>query len=221
VVKLRASLGTGFDAPSFLDLYGRSPYYVGNPSLRPEKSRGWDAGMDFYVPGNQGSLSLTWFETNFSNLIEDNFHIYPATADNVGRARTEGLEVAVKTVVAGSIQAKAAYTRLEAGNVADGTPLLRRPRDSASVDLWQDLGAGWSLGAGGSYVGNRADINALTYATVEDPTYTVVRIYAAWRVNPRLTLKVRVENLLDRNYEPVNGYPQTGTGIFGGAVWKF
>ncbi len=221
VVKLRTSLGTGFDGPSFLDLYGQSPYYVGNPNLTPEKSRGWDVGMDFYVPDNQGSLSLTWFQTNFSNLIEDNFNVYPATAENVGKARTEGLEVAVKTVVAGSIQAKAAYTRLEAEDVTDGTPLLRRPRDSASVDLWQGLGAGWSLGAGGSYVGNRADINARTYATVEDPTYTVVRVYAACRVNPRLTLKARVENILDRSYEPVNGYPQAGTGIYGGAVWKF
>ncbi len=220
-VKLRASLGTGFDSPSFLDLYGQSPFYVGNPRLKPEKSRGWDAGMDFYIPGNQGSLGLTWFRTDHRNLIEDNFNVYPATAENVGKARTEGLEVSVKTVLAGSIQTKAAYTRLDAKNVADGTPLLRRPRDSASVDLWQDLGAGWSLGAGGSYVGHRADINALTYATAEDPTYTVVRAYAAWRVNPHLTLKARVENLLDRRYEPVNGYPQAGRGIYGGAEWRF
>jgi vitamin B12 transporter len=221
VVKLRASLGTGFDAPSFLDLYGQSPYYVGNPKLAPEKSRGWDAGIDFYIPDNQGTLSLTWFETDFSNLIEDNFNIYPATAENVGSARTEGLEVAAKTVVAGSVQARLAFTSLGAEDLADGTALLRRPRDSASADLWQDLGAGWSLGAGGSFVGRRADIDALTYATVEDPSYTVVRVYAAWRASPHLTLKVRVENLLDRNYEPVNGYPQTGTGVYGGAEWRF
>jgi outer membrane cobalamin receptor len=30
-----------------------------------------------------------------------------------------------------------------------------------------------------------------------------------------------VENLLDRRYEPVNGYPQPGTGIYGGVEWKF
>ena len=72
-----------------------------------------------------------------------------------------------------------------------------------------------------SYVGHRDDIDALTFAAVEDPSYTVVRAYAAWRVNPHLWLKVRVENLLDRQYEPVNGYPQAGTAIYGGVEWKF
>ena len=109
VLKLRASLGTGFGAPSFLDLYGKSPYYVGDPDLKPERSRGWDAGLDFFVPGNQGTLSLTWFRTDYSNLIEDNFDVYPATAENTDNARTDGLEVSVKTALAGSVQAKVSY----------------------------------------------------------------------------------------------------------------
>ena len=220
-VKFRASYGTGFNSPSFLDLYGQSPFYVGNPHLKPEKSRGWDAGVDFYVPENQGSLGVTWFQTDYANLIEDDFSVYPATAENLDKARTDGLEVSVKTVVAGSIQAKVAYTWLRAENVTAGAPLLRRPLNSASADLWQDLGGGWSLGAGGSYVGHRADIDALTYAMVEDPGYTVVRAYMAWRLNAHLNLKARVENLLNRRYEPVNGYPQPGTGIYCGAEWKF
>jgi vitamin B12 transporter len=220
-IKLRASYGTGFDSPSFLDLYGVGEGYVGNPKLQPEKSRGWDAGLDFYIPNNQGYVGVTWFRTDSSNLIEDNFNVHPFTPVNLDKARADGLEVSVKTVVAGSIQAKVAYTWLQAEDVTDGTPLLRRPEDSASVDLWQDLGAGWSLGAGGDFVGRRADIDALTYATVKDPSYTVVRAYVAWKVNPRLTLRARVENLLDRQYEPVNGYPQPGTGIYGGAEWKF
>jgi len=34
-------------------------------------------------------------------------------------------------------------------------------------------------------------------------------------------VKVRVENALDRLYEPVNGYPQPGRGIYGSAELKF
>jgi vitamin B12 transporter len=221
VLKFRASYGTGFDAPSFLDLYGQGMGYVGNPNLQPEKSRGWDAGLDFYVPENQGVLSVTWFRNDYSNLIEDNFNVSPFTTENLDKAQTDGLEVTVKTVVAGSIQARAAFTWLQAQDVTEGTVLLRRPEDSADLDLWQALGGGWSLGAGGSFVGRRADVDALTFETVKDPSYTVVRAYVAWRATQHLTLKARVENLLDRQYEPVNGYPQLGTGFYGSAEWRF
>ena len=37
----------GFPTPAFLDLYGKSAFYVGNPNLKPESSRGWDAGVDY------------------------------------------------------------------------------------------------------------------------------------------------------------------------------
>ena len=39
-VKLRASYGTGFNAPSFLELFGVATGYSGNPNLKPERSRG-------------------------------------------------------------------------------------------------------------------------------------------------------------------------------------
>jgi outer membrane cobalamin receptor len=48
-----------------------------------------------------------------------------------------------------------------------------------------------------------------------------VRIYGAWQVNARLALKARVENLLNENYEEVNGYPALGLGAFAGAEWRF
>ena len=39
-LKLRASYGTAFRSPSFLDLYGQSAFYQGNPNLRPEEAKG-------------------------------------------------------------------------------------------------------------------------------------------------------------------------------------
>ena len=114
-----------------------------------------------------------------------------------------------------------AQARLEADDLADLTPLLRRPRYEASGDLWADLGRGFSLGAGAAWVGVRADVDPQTYETIYDPSYAVARVYAAWKINTHLTLKVRVENALDRTYEPVAGYPALGRGLFGGAEWKF
>ena len=51
--------------------------------------------------------------------------------------------------------------------------------------------------------------------TVDDPNYAVARIYTEWRVTKQLALKARVENLFNEKYQPVNGYPALGLGVFG------
>ncbi len=220
-LKLRSSYGTGFRSPGFLDLYGQSPYYVGNPNLRPEKARGWDAGVDYYLPQKRGTLSMTWFQTDYTDLIVYNFAVFPSTVVNVDRARTRGVEVAFQTTLADLIKARLAYTYLEANDLTQGTRLLRRPRNSVNADLWHDFGHGISVGAGLVYIAGQQDVDAQTYLTVNSPAYTVVRLYAAWQVTQRFALKARLENLLDEKYEPVNGYPALGFAAFGGAEWKF
>ena len=118
------------------------------------------------------------------------------------------------------LELRANYTYLDAGDETDGTRLLRRPRDSAGASLWRDFGGGFSAGAGVRAVAGMRDVDALTYATVDDPGYAVARVYAEWKVTARLSLKARVENLLDKAYQPVNGYPALGRGVFGSAQWR-
>jgi vitamin B12 transporter len=219
-VKLRASYGSGFNAPSFLELYGVSTGYVGNPDLKPESSRGGDAGIDWYLPGHQGTISATWFRTDFSNLIDYNFNVYPGTTYNVGQARTQGVELEGKFALAAGFELHANYTYLDADDITDGTRLLRRPRNSGSADLWRDFGGGFSAGAGVQVVADRQDVDAQTFLTVNDPNYTVARIYGEWRVSKTLALKARIENALDEHYQPVNGYPALGFGAFGSVEWK-
>lgn len=220
-VKLRASYGTGFRSPSFLDLYGRSAYYVGNPNLRPERSRGGDAGVDYYLPGNRGTLSASWFETSSDNLIDYDFSVYPGTVKNVAKARSRGVELSVQTAVADVLDARLAYTYLEAQDRARDVRLLRRPRHAFSTDLSHTFARTVTVGSGVTFAAAREDVDAATFATVDAEDYTVVRVYAAWRVTPRLELKARCENLLDERYEEVNGYPALGLRIFGGATLTF
>jgi len=218
--KLRASYGTGFNAPSFLELYGAATGFRGNPGLRPEKSRGGDAGFDAYLPGGRGTVSVSAFRSDFTDLITYDFSAYPGTTANVGRARTSGLEAEARLKVAGGLELRLTYTYLEARDLTDGTRLLRRPRNSGGADLWRDFGRGLSAGAGVGVVAGRADVDAQTYATVNDPDYAVVRVYGEWRATERLGLKVRVENLLRRDYQPVNGYPALGRAAYGEVDWR-
>lgn len=220
-LKLRTRYGTSFRSPSFLDLYGQSAFYVGNPNLNPERARSWDAGVDYYLPNQRGTLSATWFQTNYRDLIVFDFASSPGTVRNVERAKTQGVEIAAKTSWGRVLEARVAYTYLEADNLTQGTRLLRRPRHSADLDVWHDFGGGVSFGTGLAFAADRRDVNAKTFAYINAEDYTVVRIYAAWQVNPRLALKARVENLLNEHYEEVNGYPALGAGVFAGATWSF
>lgn len=219
--KLRATYGTAFRSPSFLDLYGQSSFYVGNPSLKPEKARGWDGGVDYFFAADRGVLSATWFDTRYRNLIGFDFGVFPGTTANVDQARTRGLELAGRFTLPGAVEVRLAYTYLEAENLTSRTRLLRRPRNSGSLDLWRDFGGGFSAGTGVAFAAGRRDVHAATFATIDAEDYTVVRVYGAWQVNSRLTVKARVENLLDEAYAEVHGYPQPGRGTFAGVEWKF
>jgi vitamin B12 transporter len=222
-LKLRASYGTGFRAPSFLDLYGQDRYYVGNQNLDPERARGIDAGVDYYLPESRGVLSATWFQTDFTNLIDYDFMVFPSTAVNVGRARTRGVEVSARIELPAQFGASLSYTFLDAQALAatGHTRLLRRPRHQFSADLHRDFGAGLTGGAGVLYVGRRADVDASTFLTVTDPDLATVRVYAAWQATSRLALKARLENALNRRYELVNGYPARRFGAFASVEYRF
>lgn len=220
-LKLRASFGTAFRSPSFLDLYGDTAFYVGNPGLRPEEARGWDAGFDYRLPDGRGTFSLTGFETRFDDLIAYDFMVFPSTVRNVGRARTYGVETALRLNVGDATRLELAHTWLEAEDQVSGTRLLRRPRHLFGADVRHYLPGGVALGLGGSWTRQRLDVDAQTFGTVKGEDYFLLRAYASWQVNPRLALRARVENALDKAYEAVNGYPAPGRAVYGGVEWRF
>ena len=131
------------------------------------------------------------------------------------------LELSAQAKLGGALEGRLAYTYLEAEDLSQHTRLLRRPRHAVNADAWHDFGHGVSVGAGLMAAAGRQDVDAQTYATINAEDYTVARLYAAWQVNDRLTLKARIENLLDERYEPVNGYPALGRGVFLGAECKY
>ncbi len=165
-VKIRGSYSTGFRSPSFLDLYGKSAFYVGNPNLKPERAEGGDAGIDYTLPDQYGTVSATWFQTDYRDLIVGDFSKLPGTEANVLKARTQGVEFSATNTWPAEIKTRVSYTYLDAKNLSTGGRLLRRPRHAFSADVWHDFGHGISAGAGVHLIAKRKDIDAKTFATV-------------------------------------------------------
>jgi vitamin B12 transporter len=224
--KLRASLGTGFMPPSLAARFG-SAFQNPNPGIRPERSRGWDAGAEQYFLGGRGSLAVSWFRNTLRDLLGFESAAFPALGRsvNIDRARTSGLELGGR-ITSGPVDARAAYTLLSARSRSEPDPafarLIRRPRHTASGDLRVALTSRAAAGAGFVALADRedSDFNSFPSRRVDPGDYFFARLYGSWEVGS-FTLQARVENLFDSRYEPVYGFPALGRSLSGSVAVRF
>ncbi|PTY08143.1 TonB-dependent receptor [Opitutaceae bacterium EW11] len=218
--KVRATYGTGFSAPGSDDRYGVAQWgMLANPDLQPEKSRGWDAGVDQDLFGGKGTLSATYFQNRFRNLFEweyVDYTTFQGRTVNRSRATTNGVEFAFQAKLTPDLQSRVSYTYLETDDKANGRRLARRPRHTLDAELRYRLVAGLEVGAGVRAVADRVESNGTA-----DEDYTTARVFATYEVRRNLLLKLRVENALDERYEEVLGYASLPRGVFGGVEWRF
>lgn len=225
--KLRASIGSGFMPPSLSARFG-SAFQNPNPDIRPERSHGWDTGIDQELARGRGSISLTYFHNSLRDLIGFESAPFPALGRNVNidRARASGLEVSGR-VSAGIVDARIAYTLLSARSPSATDPpedrLIRRPRHALSGDLAVTPTGRSVAGLGLVVVADRedTDFNSFPQARVNPGDYAVARLYGSYDLTARLTLRARVENLFNTRYEPVYGFPALGRTLSGSAEMRF
>jgi vitamin B12 transporter len=217
--KLRATYGTGFSAPGTDDVYGVASWnQLPNLDLRPEKSRGWDVGVDQAFANGDVTVSATYFQNRFRDLLEwvtVDWTTYAGQMVNVSRATTEGVELAVQAKLGSAVQTRVAYTYLEADDATAGKRLIRRPRHTANVEARFQASDAWLVGAGLRIVADRVE----TTGPFED--YTTARVFTSYAVRNDLQLKLRVENALDEKYDGVRGYAALPFGAFGSIEWSF
>ena len=202
--KWRAAYGEGFRAPSVGELYYP---FSGNVNLKAERSRSLEAGYDAPM-GATGLFSLTAFWSRYRNLI--NFDNATFAFANIGRARSDGLELGIDEPVTSAFYTHLAYTFLHRDDdEATGERLPRRPKHSGALTLgWREGG----LDANVSIVRSGARVDILPVAPfshVTNGAYTTVDANVQLRAG-RLTPFVKLENLRNERYEEVLGYPSPG-----------
>ncbi len=212
--KLRAAGGSAFRAPTVGELY--FPYY-GNPELKPERSVSWEAGAEAYL-GRVGRVEVTYFWNDLKDLIVYDFA--SSRTENIGSARTQGVEVGYRQQILPPLAIAATYTYLDAVDRTNDTPLIRRPRNSASLTvLWQPLRP-LSVEVRGLYVGSRPDSDPVAFVPVTDPAYFRLDLFASWSLG-QVAPYLRINNLTDASYDEAAGYPAAGIRAGGGVGVKF
>lgn len=234
---LRASalvdLGRGFSAagsysegiapPTFFDLFGFFPgSFVGNPSLKPESSRGFEASLRY----RKGTLdaALTAYEQQLHSEIVDVFDPVTFLSSTVNRSAVShrsGLEAELGWGVSGQLRLSANYAFLHATepDSSDFSQVreVRRPKHSGSVAADGSVGR-FTYGASLAYVGRRSDRNFDIFpaATVTLHPYWLAGVRVAYRVRQNLELFARGSNLLNQHFEDVFGSRTEGRAVYGG-----
>jgi vitamin B12 transporter len=209
--KLRATFGTGFKAPSLYYLF--DPTY-GNPDLDPEKSIGWDAGIEQYLWNSKLVVGATYFENHFEDLFgtDENFRTI-----NINKAETRGVEFYLILNPLKEISMKGNFTYTDAKDKSVNSPdkdqpLIRRPKLKASYEANYNFNNKANINAEVIFAGESDDKDFSQFPSqrVKLKSYSIVNLAASYKIFEFLQLYGRVENLFDTDYEQVLGYATPG-----------
>ncbi|MFH1969079.1 MAG: TonB-dependent receptor [Verrucomicrobiota bacterium] len=213
---LKASIGRGFRAPTVNELYWRDDYSVGNPDLKPEESFSYDAGIQQQF-GAKTMLEVSLFQSHMKNLIawyDEGTGIY--TVQNINDARIQGLETELSMQFTEEISGALNYTLLDAQDTSgkyDGETLTYRPKNKVGGRLGYQTKWGLKLNVNADYTGSvytdRANIKDLG-------GFMTLGAYAAQTVCKGVEIFARGDNILNKQYQLLDGYPMPGASVTGG-----
>ncbi|GAB5046600.1 TonB-dependent receptor plug domain-containing protein [Thermodesulfovibrio sp. TK110] len=240
---IKANAGTAFRAPApdelaadYIASWGT--HYIGNPDLKPEKSKSYDTGLsytkDFF------NAELTFFHSEFKDKIISYYDsiLKAQTFKNVEGATIQGIEGSISYdigIVSGlsfSLKPFVNFTYNTRYSTKDeveiqkyGKTLQYTPKCTASFGIMAARDK-WDLRLVANYTGDEKVVDwnpsSKNYGKVVDKSdFTVVNLKGSYRPVKNLELTLSVENLFDRAYEYVQYYPMPRRTITGGVKWLF
>ncbi|WP_337263201.1 MULTISPECIES: TonB-dependent vitamin B12 receptor BtuB [unclassified Serratia (in: enterobacteria)] len=200
-----ASYGTAFKAPTLGQQYGD---FGGNPELKPEESHQWEGGFE----GLTGPVSwrVTGYRNDIDNLISySSSRVVPAYY-NVDQATIKGIE-ATASLDTGLFTHQISYDYVDPRNAKTNEVLVRRSKQQLKYQLdWQFKDFDWAVTY--QYLGERydGDYSGSTMRTVKLGGVSLWDLAVSYPVTSHLTVRGRIANLFDKDYETAYGYVTPG-----------
>ncbi|MBX3009171.1 MAG: TonB-dependent receptor [Melioribacteraceae bacterium] len=205
--KLKFTYGTGFKAPSLFYLF--DPMF-GNRDLKPEKSNGYDFGIEQFFASGKYSFGVNYFSLKLKNMF--GFDANYKTV-NIAEASSNGLEffLSLKNVRGLNITSSYTYNKSKDEHSLSSDynqQLLRRPKHQFSISTYYIFNIDLSVGTEYRFVGERddKDFSAFPAARVTMPSYSILDLSARYKIFNNISLNARIENLFNKEYEEVLFY---------------
>ena len=228
--KVHTSLGTAVHNPTFTELYGYSATWLGNLSLKPEKSRGGELGLLMVTNDKQHTFDVTYFARIIDNFIgSEPVSAGISRAVNVkGKTKVNGVEITYRGKITKDLTSYAnyTYTHIKNGEIkrgAEGLSLDRRPKHTANVGLAYQITEKLGSDVNISYVGKRLDTYWGTWPSkrIEMPSYTLVNLGVNYQLIPNLNIYANLNNVFNKKYENAIEYGQEGRNVYVGLKGSF
>lgn len=195
-----AAINNAFRAPTFSELY-----YPGfsNPNLTPEKSRNYELGLRY--AHQSGEISLVGYHNRITDLIVSTAPTY--IPQNVQSATIKGLTLAFEQWIGSQTQVYGSFDLLSPYNNSTGARLpfiaQRTLRLGAEHRIHEiTLNADWML------TSDRTDGNTVLGG------YGLVNLGVQYAVTRDVSVQLRWNNVLGKNYTLVRGYNTPGSNVF-------
>ncbi len=231
--RIRAAAGLGIKEPTLIQSFSLSPFFLGNPDLKPERSRSFEVGIEQRMGSDRVKLDVTWFDNEFRNIIglrstggSNSQYV------NVGLTSASGAEFGAEVAPTEALRLRGGYTFLTSEILestsefspvfAVGNAAFRRPRHSGFVQgswNWRRL----AFDVTGTFIGSfvDSDFSSLEPPIVENPGWATWDARASWRLAPQIVALVAVDNLADRQYQQPLGYTALGRAARAGVRVEF
>lgn len=205
------SYGTGFQAPTLGQMYGQSRLYITpNPNLEAEKSGQFEVGLQ----GLTGPVNwrLAAYQNKIKNLIDyyspDNG--MTGVYYNTQSATIKGVEL-TGDFDTGPVTHRISMGYLDPRRDSDNEVLAHRSRQQYKYQLdWTMLGFDMDLSY--QYYGKSYNNNSNQFSSTQRrmPSYSLLDISASYPITSQLTVRGKIANLFDKDYETVYGYATAG-----------
>jgi vitamin B12 transporter len=226
--RLRGAAGSGVKNPGYYELFGYfDGRFNGNPNLKPEKSEGWEAGVEQTVAADRVTFGATYFRSTLRDEIVTTYPAptFVATPDNsAAKSRQRGVEAYLNARIGTAWRIDAAYTYLHAREA--GRSEVRRPAHIGSAALsWRAPQNRGGVTLVARYNGRTDDVAYTdpSYAPVRVPLrdYVLVNLSGDVAIASRLSLFARIENLANERYEDVFSFTNPGRAAYAGLRARF
>jgi vitamin B12 transporter len=220
-LKLKASAGSGFRAPSTAEIaYNAGPFAsppASNVRLSEETSQGFELGLEYFV-GTQLKLEAVYFDQDVEDAILFDLDTFSGYLQDVGNSNSSGIELVADYALSANWALKGNYTFNETER-PNGLQRIRRPEHLANLGV-SYRSSDNKLSFNAFY---RSSANAVDGNTVVVPLddFGVVDINARYQINQNVEFYARVENALDEDYQEINDFNSPQRGSYIGARLSF
>jgi catecholate siderophore receptor len=193
--------------------YGGTVIFNGRVAgAKPERSQNFEIGTKWNIFDERLLLTAALFQTTKSDVMEGADYSAVGTF-NTGKNRVRGIELGIVGEVTEKLTLEGGVTFMESEILASATPanvgkvLSNFADQSASLQARYQATENFYFGGAVKYESKRyagqpdsaAGFNASGY-TQPIPAYTVLDLFAAYRINKDLEARLNIGNVTDREY---------------------